>query len=679
MSQKVSVEVQSDFLERLASARPTQAIAELIWNALDADATDVRVELDHGSLDLLSAIRVADNGAGMSPEEAAVGFTRLGGSWKREQKVTRGERRQLHGQEGKGRFRALGLGRVAEWCVTASTKSPTASRLMRFTVTIVRDRPAEAVISDVEAAPASASQGTEVTVSELARQWQLEGNEQVRDELATIFALYLNDYAHVRVSIDGLLLDPNAKVARRAQIPLSPIAAPGSPSVQLDLIEWSDDKDRTLHFCSESGFPLARIPPNVYAPGFSFAAYLRSPYFTVLNDENQLDLPETVPELVPVIDEARRVLKEHFRARAAERIKDLVDEWKAEDVYPYHQSPQDAVERVQRQVFDVVAVQVAKALPDFQESEQKSRRFQLRMLRQAIERGPEELQLILTEVLQLPQRQRDDLARLLKSTTLSAVISAAKLVADRLEFIEGLHAIVFRPEERRQLRERTQLHRILADNTWIFGEEFSLTVDDQSLTEVLKQHLAAAGRSRDDGEEVLRPEGTPKRRRRGIVDLALARKVPTSSPSELHHLVVELKAPKKKLSAEDTQQIKSYAFAISQDERFRNVDAKWTFWLLGNDISEFVRQEMKQPLPRGMLWRSEDGQIKIYVKAWAELLNDARCRYEFLRRELNYVVDREDALTHLRRSYERVLGTSSRQSEQEADPEPDAEDHEGPE
>jgi hypothetical protein len=128
--------------------------------------------------------------------------------------------------------------------------------------------------------------------------------------------------------------------------------------------------------------------PHVYAPGFSFAAYLRSPYFSTLGERNQLDLPEMVTELVPVLDQARVALKDHFRARAAERVKDLVEEWKAEDVYPYKEGPQDQVERVQRQVFDVVAVQVAKALPDLQESEQKSRRFQLRMLRQAIERGP---------------------------------------------------------------------------------------------------------------------------------------------------------------------------------------------------------------------------------------------------------------------------------------------------
>jgi hypothetical protein len=33
------VQVEGDHLKRLASSRPVQAVAELIWNAVDADAT----------------------------------------------------------------------------------------------------------------------------------------------------------------------------------------------------------------------------------------------------------------------------------------------------------------------------------------------------------------------------------------------------------------------------------------------------------------------------------------------------------------------------------------------------------------------------------------------------------------------------------------------------------------
>jgi hypothetical protein len=73
-----------------------------------------------------------------------------------------------------------------------------------------------------------------------------------------------------------------------------------------------------------------------------------------------------------------------------------VDEWKDEEVYPFAGEPVTTVEKVERQVFDIVAVNVARHLPDFSTTQSKNKAFQLRMLRQAIERSPEDLQVILT-------------------------------------------------------------------------------------------------------------------------------------------------------------------------------------------------------------------------------------------------------------------------------------------
>ena len=64
------------------------------------------------------------------------------------------------------------------------------------------------------------------------------------------------------------------------------------------------------------------------------------------------------------------------------------------------------------------------------------------MLKHAIERSPDDLQLIIKEVLDLPPRKQEELARLLRETSLTAIISAAKMVADRLKFITGLEAIL---------------------------------------------------------------------------------------------------------------------------------------------------------------------------------------------------------------------------------------------
>ena len=166
----------------------------------------------------------------------------------------------------------------------------------------------------------------------------------------------------------------------------------------------------------------------------------------------------------------------------------VVDEWKAEQVYPFSGEPTTPIERAERQVFDIVAVSVQNYTPDFQQGSPKTKAMHLHLLRHAIERSPSDLQLILNNVLQLPQRKQQELAELLQETTLSAIIAAAKTVADRLKFITGLESILFEPEKRGRLKERSRLHKIVAENTWIFGEEYHLWVNDRSLTQVLQKH-----------------------------------------------------------------------------------------------------------------------------------------------------------------------------------------------
>lgn len=657
MPQTIQLQVQEDFIDRLAVARPVQALSELIWNAFDADAKDVRVEFDRDASGLLRGIRVRDDGYGISREDAPDFFMRLGGSWKRERRRTRFENRALHGEEGKGRFRALALGRVVDWHITVPSNGRPDSPLIRYTISIIRDRPREALISDAQPANDQARRGVEVEISELFRQWQLEDNAEVLNELTGIVALYLTDYKHVRLSFGGLRVDAESEIAERRTFQMTPIKAEGSPWVVLDVIEWKTERDRDLHLCNESGFPLSRLPANIVAPGFSFAAYLKSPFITQLNEQNLLDISGMVPALNAAVDEARVKLRDHFRARASDKVKDIVQIWKAEDVYPFEHDPQTSMEAAQRQVFDVVAVSVAAALPEIQTGEQRSRKFQLRMLRQAIERSPEDLQIIFNEVLQLPQRKREDLAQLLQRTPLVKIINAAKLVADRLEFLGGLESMLFTPALRATFRERRQLHRILATNTWIFGEEYALTVNDRSLTEVLRKHRDKAGMNAlVDNEPVLRPEGGTTARRKGIVDLVLSRRIPTADPADLHHLVIELKAPKKHLGPADTQQIKSYAYAVIRDERFGGANAKWDFWLVGNELTDHVRHELNNTNGPGILQRTGDRNLVIAVRQWGDLINEAKARLQFVQKELNFEVDRDDSLKTFREIYASILG-----------------------
>lgn len=220
--------------------------------------------------------------------------------------------------------------------------------------------------------------------------------------------------------------------------------------------------------------------------------------------------------------------------------------------------------------------------------------------------------------------------------------------AKRLDFLRGLELLLFEPLSKETLLERKQLHRILAPNTWIFGEEFHLSVDDESLNEVLNKHRKKLGSvteesdiaDEDDATDeealVLRDDGS-----KGIVDLMLSRRVPQPKPEEREHLVVELKRPKKKVDLSVTTQIESYAMTVATDERFRDTNTTWHFWAISNEVNDQARKKARQAnRPDGMLYQSDDARITVWIKTWGQVIEAARGRLEFFRKELNYTADK---------------------------------------
>ena len=159
--------------------------------------------------------------------------------------------------------------------------------------------------------------------------------------------------------------------------------------------------------------------------------------------ENRLEIANLDAPTSKLLDAAKTTMRDHFRRRASEQAAGLVEEWQRDNVYPYQGQPVTPIEEVERQVFNVVALNVNHFLPEFQGADEKTKRLQLRLLRNAVESAPADLSKILTEVLDLPVEKRQELADLLDRTTLSHIISASKIIADRLEFLQGLETLVF--------------------------------------------------------------------------------------------------------------------------------------------------------------------------------------------------------------------------------------------
>jgi hypothetical protein len=245
-----------------------------------------------------------------------------------------------------------------------------------------------------------------------------------------------------------------------------------------------------------------------------------------------------------------------------------------------------------------------------------------------------------------------------KTPSLESIINASRVVTDRLDFLAGLELLIFNPVTRKHVLERRHLHRIVAEHTWIFGEEFNLSVSDRSLTAVLKKHLDLSELEllEEDNTEVL-VEGDKK----GIVDLMLSRAVPQSKHDEKEHLIVELKRPGAKITFEILGQVQKYATAIGTDERFKDTKTKRVFWALANDLNEQARTMVTQKdRPEGLFHESNDGKIKIWVKTWGQVIEDCRARLRFFQEKLQYQADESSALAFLQRAHDKYLPPSLR-------------------
>ncbi len=203
-----AVEIQQDFLERQAKAAPVAAVAELIWNGLDADATRVDVDLEPDSLGGgIGKVIVTDNGEGLPYEEAPALFRRLGGSWKKHGARTKRLQRMLHGQEGRGRFKAFSLGAVVDWKVVYRAEKG----VFRYDISILESDIRRVRITDQK--PFDGPTGVTVVVSELKRNFTSLKPENSVQELSEIFAIYLKNYRDVQIRIAGEPIDPATAIA----------------------------------------------------------------------------------------------------------------------------------------------------------------------------------------------------------------------------------------------------------------------------------------------------------------------------------------------------------------------------------------------------------------------------------------------------------------------------------
>lgn len=270
----LNLQAKQDFLERDAATRdPIRAIAELVWNALDADATSIQVTLERNDLGGLGAIRVVDNGSGISAKSAEHDFSKLGDSWKRDTHRTN-LGRAIHGKEGRGRLRFYSLAQRARWFTTTRSEEGLSSRTLEIHAKSL-DR-CEVVEAEE---PTGEDTGTTVLLTMLKDTFDALSTPDAYRQFSMLFAPYALQYPNAEIWFNGFKVDPDVTIRRWQDLPPMVVQLPDRTidDLRVKVIEWkSASETRQIHFGGEDGIVLGSQPAHVIAPGFEFSAYLWS-------------------------------------------------------------------------------------------------------------------------------------------------------------------------------------------------------------------------------------------------------------------------------------------------------------------------------------------------------------------------------------------------------------------
>lgn len=644
----ITVGIKPDAIETLSKVSVDRAIEELIWNAIDAEATKIEVVFYENQLKGIESIAIKDNGHGISINDAETIFGNIGGSLKRLRRRSPNLDRPYHGKEGRGRYKAFSLGKNVEW----HSRVLNNGSLQEFCVQLDRSKMESARIGAATTSDAS-SAGCDVVITSLQDAALGLRHPSRLDSLSHRLAPHLIADSSIRIVYDGEPLDISETLDRDETVDVSDGGNDDEEPLHCSLrvLEWKKPRKASLFLCDAHGMALEESPLDLKGVRFSFSAYIMSERIRKLQDDNLLALGDLNSEVRRFKELAKGTLRDYFRQRQAEESKRVAQRIRQQGIYPYSQQPQTSVEKAEQQVFDICAAKFHEYLPNFENADKGSRQFTYRLLREALESNPTNVGAIFKEVLKLTDEQQEDLVYLLGRTSLGAIIHTSKTVGDRLSFLNGLEQILHDKTIRKHLKERKQLHRILVEELWIFGDEYTLGADDVSLKTVLANHREFLNLP-DLDAQVDEPE---KSELNDIPDLLLWRQYLRGRNDEYEHLVIELKRPTVNISLEGIHQAKRYAAKVMGNKHFDKDKTHWTFVVLSDGIAKDAQEDIRQR-DRKPGHVASGKQYDVWVRTWSEVIQDAKIRLTWIQARLEFAVaDNSEGITYLRRRFSHLL------------------------
>ena len=648
--QSIGVQITPEHFDRSIKGSPKEAIKELIWNACDADAKNVEVSFTIGGLtgEEITDIYVKDDGHGIPYEAVSEYFGQYGRSQKSVADKSPGGR-VYHGKLGQGRYKCLAIASFVDWKTVYSDGK---EHTYEYEIKINNNSRMQVEFSDAATAIEDGHAGTIVHLHGINDERinsisKLADNGAMVPELLSTFAPYLLAYSDITLTYNGTKIDPSNYIEAQEEQSYCYEEDGKTPEKARALfIRWKQSLESREYICGNSGVVYDE---KTYAPlqKGNLSLYLLSERFETMHRENTLLFGLADPAYAFFDAEAKKHVKDMLKQIERDDAVAEIGRLKSEGAYPYSEEPSDEIGKAEQSMFDVLAVEVNRVVPQLKTAPTPAKKLTYRLMREAINTNPSSIKAILSEVFNLTVEQQNELAELLTHTHLPEIVDLAKTVSDRLTFIYLLEQMVYNDSVGKAIKERTQFHRLLLKELWVFGEKYALGTSDQSLRNVLKAHISKLGR--EDLIPQIPSEAVEDLTR--IPDLCLFEQVCHGYES-FEHLVIELKRPTLTLTMREVDQIRDYALTVAKNDLFDKATTKWHFILLGQSFNDDVTEALKNNVVGDGNYYNA-GNISISVLKWSKVIQDNKLKYEFLRGKLNHEIsdDPDFAMDYLMKKH----------------------------
>lgn len=377
---------------------------------------------------------------------------------------------------------------------------------------------------------------------------------------------------------------------------------------------------------------------NTIANGFEFDAtwlspkiggwfiYIASPTLPADIYRN-IDLDDLDPDWKTFREFIKENLNIFFKERNVE-FDNFSEKLKNDAYYPYKENSSSKSKVI---LFDKLAYLVEdKYHLIYQDN--KLRELIYPLIDRTISNG--ELDKILGSILKLNNKMISKFSDLLEKTDLENIIEFSDKVASKIEDIEFLEKLVY-SEISKNVKERKELHKFLEKMLWIFGEEFNETTKllsdknlEKNLTKLREDCLIYKGSKKEDNINAEITESQVK----SITDLFMySERILDYKRREV--LIVELKAPKVKISPKEIAQVRKYAREIEKVSAFTD-NINYKILLISSDINSDAMFEIngskKNPDNEYLFFENENKNIQIWIMRWSELIENVKRKLKYM-------------------------------------------------